>query len=196
MLFSREFYTQNACEVARQLIGAVLVRQIHGQRVSGRIVETEAYTGGDLASHGRAGKTPRNLPMWEAPGFAYVYFTYGVHWMLNVVCEPEGQAAAVLIRAVQPLDGQDMMARNRHPLPARLWTNGPARLTKAYGVTGAENRTDMTALAGKLWIEQGDSVPEHQVRTGPRIGLGKNVPEPWLSIPWRWWVDGNPYVSR
>ncbi len=183
-VFTREFYTQHACVVARQLIGAVLVRERNGQQFRGRIVETEAYSGGDQASHARPGRTPRNLPMWETPGYSYVYFTYGVHWMLNVVCEPEGQAAAVLIRAVQPLDAISHR------------TNGPARLTRAFGITGADNRVDMTSRVGKLWIEPEEFVPDAHISTGPRIGLGKNVPEPWLSIPWRWWVTDNPFVSR
>lgn len=182
--YNREFYTRHASEVARQLIGAVLVREYSGQQLRGRIVETEAYSSGDQASHARPGRTPRNLPMWGVPGYSYVHFTYGMHWLLNVVCEPEGQPAAVLIRAVQPFE--DMNHR----------TDGPARLTRAFGIIGADNGVDMTTRVGKLWIEPGEFVPDAHISTGPRIGLGKRVSEPWLSMPWRWWVTGNPFVSR
>ncbi|NJL94729.1 MAG: DNA-3-methyladenine glycosylase, partial [Anaerolineae bacterium] len=123
--FPREFFAQNARTVARALLGAQLVRVLDGSALSGRIVETEAYTGiNDLASHGRAGRTPRNLPMWEDPGHAYVYLTYGVHWLLNVVCEPAGQPAAVLLRAIEPLSGQATMAERRPGLRPRDWTSG------------------------------------------------------------------------
>jgi DNA-3-methyladenine glycosylase len=197
MTFSRDFYVQEAPTVARALLGAVLVRQIDGRRISGRIVETEAYRRDDAASHGFAGKTPRNLPMWETPGHAYVYFTYGRYWLLNVVCEPEDHPAAVLIRAVEPLEGQDVMAANRAGLPPKHWTSGPGRLTMALQITGGEhNRADLTTDSGSLWIEAGAPVPDERVCTGPRIGLGNNVPEPWLSIPWRWWIADNQYISR
>jgi DNA-3-methyladenine glycosylase len=196
VVLSREFYDRHACLVARDLLGATLVRRLDGQRLSGMIVETEAYTGlDDLGSHGRVGKTPRNLPMWEAPGHAYVYFTYGMHWLLNVVCEPEGQPAAVLIRAAEPLDGADLMALNRPGVPRKQWTNGPARLTLALGINGAQNRVDMTSREDDLWIEAGLSLADDQVSVGPRVGLGRHVREPWLSMPWRWWVTGNADVS-
>ena len=138
-LLPSTFYAQSALTVARQLLGARLVRVLpDGTRLSGRIVETEAYTGlDDLASHGRRQRTKRNAPMYGPPGRAYIYFTYGNYWMLNIVTEPEDQPAAVLIRAVA----------------------------------------------------------DEAVRTGPRIGLN-TAPEPWLSLPWRFWEAGNPYVSR
>lgn len=197
MLYERDFFTRESTAVARDLLGAVLVRAVNGQRVAGRIVETEAYrTVDDLAAHSRAGKTPRNLPMWEAPGHAYVYLTYGMYWLLNVVCEPEDSPAAVLIRALEPLTGLDVIAARRAGLPPKHWTSGPGRLTMALGITGEENRADMTERASGLWIERGATVPDAQVQTGPRIGLGKHVGEPWLSMPWRWWVTGNPHVSR
>lgn len=197
MTFSRDFYGQEAPAVARALLGAVLVRQIDGRRISGRIVETEAYRRDDAASHSFVGKTPRNLPMWEAPGHAYVYFTYGRYWLLNVVCEPEDHPAAVLIRAIEPLEGQDMIAANRAGRPPRHWTSGPGRLTMALQITGSEhNRADLTTASGSLWIEARAPVPDEQVRSGPRIGLGNNVSEPWLSIPWRWWIADNQYISR
>ena len=196
-LHPREFYAQDARAVARALLGAVLAREIDGRRMSGRIVETEAYTTRDDAgSHSHRGRTPRNAPMWEAPGYAYVYLTYGMHWLLNVVCEPVGRPAAVLIRALEPLDGQDIISANRAGRRCDEWTSGPARLTRAFGVTGAQNRADLTDRAAGLWIEAGDPVPQQAVRVGPRVGMGRRVPEPWRSMPWRWWVADHPHVSR
>ncbi len=196
MILDREFYSAHATEVARRLLGTTLVHLVDGQRVSGKIVETEAYSGlNDLASHGRAGKTPRNLPMWEAAGHAYVYLIYGMYWLLNVTCEPVGQPAAVLIRAIEPCEGLDIIAKNRSGRHQREWTNGPGRLTLAMGIDASHNRCDMTSTAGGLWIEQGISIPDAQVSTGPRVGLGKHVKEPWLSMPWRWWITDHPCVS-
>ena len=197
LILDRAFFAQDADIVARALLGAVLVRIVAGQRVSGRIVETEAYrTVDDLASHAHGGRTPRNRPMWEEPGHAYVYLAYGVHWLLNAVCEPAGQPAAVLLRAIEPLEGQEVIAVRRAGRPFREWCSGPGRLTQALGITGADNRADLTAPTGGLWIEVGEPVPDAQVCTGPRIGLGRHVTEPWRSLPWRWWVSDHPHVSR
>ncbi len=191
------FYAQPTLVVARQLLGARLVRVLpDGQRLSGRIVETEAYTGlDDLASHGRAKPTKRNAPMYGPPGRAYVYFTYGNYWMLNVVTEPEGQPAAVLIRAVEPLEGLDEMAARRPGRVPLEWTSGPAKLVLAFGIGGDMNTADMTTTDAGLWIEPDKAVADAGVRTGPRVGLN-TTPEPWLSLPWRFWVAGNPYVSK
>lgn len=197
MVYGRDFYTQDARDIARTLIGARLVRVLNRERLSGTIVETEAYTGlDDLASHGRAGKTARNMPMWETPGHAYLYLVYGMYWLLNIACEPAGQPAAVLIRAIEPVEGLATMQLHRGARPERFLTNGPGRLTIALSINGDMNRTDMTITDGGLWIEQAHTVADTQIETGPRIGLGKNVPEPWLSKPWRWWLKGNPFVSK
>lgn len=194
---SRDFYAQYTLVVARQLLGARLVRILpDGTRLSGRIVETEAYTGmDDLASHGRAKQTPRNRPMWSDPGFSYVYLCRGVHWMLNVVTEPEGCPAAVLIRAIEPLEGVEAIAGRRAGRKPTEWTSGPGRLAAALAITGAHNVIDVTTRDAGLWIEPDRAVPEQDVCTGPRIGLGK-TPEPWFSMPWRYWIADNPYVSR
>jgi DNA-3-methyladenine glycosylase len=195
--YDAAYYHRSALIVARELLGSRLVRVLpDGTRISGKIVETEAYSGlEDLASHaGRHKRTPRNLPMWKAPGIAYIYKTYGLYWLLNVVVEPEERPAAVLIRALEPLEGLDVIQQNR-PLAKMLeWTSGPARLTLALSVTGALNEVDMTTTGSGLWIEPYESIPDERVRTGPRIGMGK-TPEPWYSMPWRWWVRGNPHVS-
>jgi DNA-3-methyladenine glycosylase len=193
----RLFYDRPALTVGRDLLGARLVRYEPGiGRISGRIVETEAYTGtDDLASHGRNKRTKRNLPMWEAPGHAYVYQSRGIHWMLNMVVEPEDTPAAILIRAVEPLEGVDTIAQRRMDRKPLEWTSGPARLTKALNITNALNRADVTTTAAGLWLEADMTIPDDEVQTGARIGLGK-TPEPWFSIPWRFWVTGDPYVSR
>lgn len=191
------FYTPSALTVARALLGARLVRVLpNGARLAGRIVETEAYSGlDDLASHGRAKPTKRNRPMYGPPGRAYVYFTYGNYWMFNIVCEPEGIPAAVLVRAVEPLEGLDEMAARRPGRVPQEWTSGPAKLVLAFGISGADNTLDLTTPANNLWIELGEAVPDDQVRTGPRVGMGQ-TPEPWHSMPWRWWVAGNEFVSK
>jgi len=197
----RTFYAQSALVVARQLLGARLVHVLpDGARLSGRIVETEAYTGrDDLASHGhsqgRTVPTPRSRPMYGPPGHAYVYFTYGNYWLFNAVCEPEDHPAAVLIRAVEPLEGLEEMAARRPGRAIHEWTSGPGKLVLAMGISGADNTLDLTTPAKGLWIESGAPLPDDRVRTGPRVGMGK-TPEPWYSMPWRWWEAGNPFVSK
>ncbi len=182
-----EFFSRPAPQVAPELLGCLLVRQWQGQRLAGMIVEAEAYQGmEDQACHARVGKTARNTVMFGAPGRAYVYFTYGMHWMLNLVCESEGIPAAVLIRAIKPVEGLDAMRALRpHLADTNAWLNGPAKLTQALGITREQNGTDVCSTDGGLWVEKGASAPLEQVRLTPRIGLGA-TPEPWLSLPWRW----------
>lgn len=190
----RSFYDRPTLQVARDLLGRVLVRVLDGSRIAGRIVEVEAYIGqDDQACHARFGRTARNAVMFGPPGFAYVYFTYGMHWMLNAVTEPAGQPAAVLIRAIEPLEGQARIAAHRAGRPPREWTAGPARLTRALRIDGSLNGADLTD--GILFVEAGQPVPDNAVKTGPRIGL-YNTPEPWKSLPWRFWLEGSPYVSK
>ncbi len=193
----QSFYDRHALIVARDLLGARLVRYEPGiGRIAGRIVETEAYTGpDDAASHGRKRITPRNAPMWGEAGHAYIYQSRGIHWMLNAVVEPEGQPAAVLIRAIEPVEGLEAIAGRRRDRKPLEWTSGPARLASALGITGVLNRADLTTPDAGLWIERDLQIPDTDIRTGPRIGMGK-TPEPWFSMPWRFWVAGNPYVSR
>lgn len=198
----RPFFARSASDVAVALLGKPLVRLWHGRRLSGRIVETEAYCAGeqpDLACHGdRANNgrpTPRTAVMFGPPGFAYVYFTYGMHWMFNVVTGREGQANAVLIRALEPLEGEEWLAQNRNGRAQAQWTNGPARLTQALAIDNSLNGANLCDPQGVIWIEDAPPVVPDQIMTGPRIGLGK-TPEPWLSMPWRYWLQGNPFVSR
>ena len=134
--------------------------------------------------------------MFGPPGHAYVYFTYGMHWMFNVVTEMEGFPAAVLIRALEPVEGIAIMARNRHGRDGVNLCSGPAKLTQALVITRALNGADLCVRRGtELWLEDAPSIPAAQIATGPRIGLN-SVPEPWKSIPWRFYVRDNPFVSR
>ncbi len=186
MVFPRDFYDSSTLTVARELIGARLVRILDGVRLVGLITETEAYISQkDLACHAKAGLTPRTAVMFGEPGHAYVYFTYGNHWMLNVVTEREGFPAAVLIRAIQPIEGVDIMLERRSGRD----TFGPGKLCQAMGITKNENGVDLTETTGGLWIETGLKVPKSLVTKGPRVGLN-NTPEPWLSKPWRFLVKG------
>ncbi len=185
----RTFYQQSTLALARGLLGQRLVhvQRINGRlrRIAGLITETEAYCGEeDLACHARAGRTRRTEPLYGPPGFTYVYFTYGNHWMLNVVSQPEGTPHAVLIRAVQPTEGLELIARRRKGRPASLWTNGPGKLAQAFGITGRHNRLSLTDPKAIIFIERGPAVADSAVLTGPRVGLGA-TPEPWLSKPWR-----------
>jgi DNA-3-methyladenine glycosylase len=171
--------------VARELLGARLVRVLDGQRIAGTIIETEAYIGQeDLGCHARAGLTPRTRVMFGPPGHAYVYFTYGMHWLCNCVTEQEGFPAAVLLRALFPEEGLEQMAAHRAGRPRRQWTDGPAKLCQALAITGDFNGYDFCQPVARLFIEEGTPIPDSCVTTGPRVGLN-SVPEPWQSIPWR-----------
>jgi DNA-3-methyladenine glycosylase len=132
--------------------------------------------------------------MFGPPGHAYVYFTYGMHWMFNVVTGEPGEANAVLIRALEPFEGLDRMSILRGR-PQNELTNGPAKLAQALAIDSTLNGADLCHPDTSIWIEEGPGVNAADVRIGPRIGLGK-TPEPWLSMPWRYWINENPYVSR
>ncbi len=189
-IIARDFYNRPALEVARDLLGCRLVRMQSGQRLSGLIMETEAYQGeSDLGCHASAGRTPRTAVMYGPPGHAYVYFTYGMHWMFNVVTDPENSPAAVLIRCVQPDEGKEIMAENR-PYNAMKsgWTDGPAKLAQALKIDKAFNTADLCNRENAIWIEGGERIPDSQVSQTARVGLN-SVPEPWRSIPWRFVVD-------
>ena len=184
----RSFYDQDTVLVARQLLGKRLVRIDGGRRLSGIITETEAYVGEtDLGCHAKAGLTPRTAPMYGPPGFSYVYFTYGMHWLFCTVTRPEGEPEAVLVRAILPVEGIEVIAERRGKQPRKRWTDGPAKLTMALGINGEDNALDLTTPEAQIFIEEGPAVPDEWVQTGPRIGLF-TVPEPWKSIPWRFWI--------
>jgi DNA-3-methyladenine glycosylase len=176
-----EFYNRPTLSVARELLGMRLRRLQDGVLLSGFIIETEAYISEeDLGSHARSGKTRRNAVMYGMPGFAYVYFTYGMHWMLNAVTEKEGFPAAVLLRAIQPLEGAEIISARRRGRD----TLGPAKLTQALGIDAAYNGADLCDPSSGLWIEAAHPVADEDVITSARVGLF-SVPEPWKSIPWR-----------
>lgn len=190
------FYNRSVLEVARDLLGARLVRRIDNQRVGGFITETEAYAGeSDLACHARAGRTPRTEVMYGPPGRAYIYFIYGMHWMLNVVAEPVGSPSAILIRAILADEGLDIIAARRKRARPRDWTNGPARLCQALDIDSRMNGVDLTDPASPLIIEAGLPVPDQSITIGPRVGI-ENVPEPWRSKPWRYRVDPDTWPPK
>lgn len=177
----REFYNRYTLIVARELLGTRLVRILDGVRLVGLITEVEAYIGEeDLGCHAKSGKTKRNAVMYGPPGHAYVYFTYGMHWMLNAVTEQTGFSAAVLIRAIDPVEGSNIISARRQGRD----TLGPAKLTQALGIDGALNGISLCDPDSGLWIEAGIPVADDDILTGPRVGLF-TVPEPWKSLPWR-----------
>jgi len=177
----REFYNRYTLIVARELLGTRLVRILDGVRLVGLITEVEAYIGEeDLGCHAKSGKTKRNAVMYGPPGHAYVYFTYGMHWMLNAVTEQTGFSAAVLIRAIDPVEGSNIISARRQGRD----TLGPAKLTQALGIDGALNGISLCDPDSGLWIEAGIPVVDDDILTGPRVGLF-TVPEPWKSLPWR-----------
>lgn len=170
--------------MARQLLGSRLVRMARGRRLEGIVTETEAYIGEkDLGCHASVGRTSRNDPMYGQAGRAYVYFTYGNHWMLNVVCGNAEFPAAVLIRAIVPTVGVSTILRRRMGRDCL----GPGKLTQGLGITAGQNRADMTARRDGLFFEKGIFVSARFVTRGPRVGL-YTVPEPWKSKPWRFLI--------
>jgi DNA-3-methyladenine glycosylase len=186
----RSFFARPALVVARQLLGTRLVHLQDGQRIAGIIIEAEAYRGEeDLGCHCRAGRTARTQVMYGPPGHAYVYFTYGMHWMLNFVVEQENFPAAVLIRAILPTEGIEFIAARRRGQPAQLSTNGPAKICQALDIDRRFNGADLCSPAAQLFVEPGEPIDDARVTIGPRVGLN-NVPEPWKSVPWRFLAHG------
>jgi DNA-3-methyladenine glycosylase len=181
----REFYARSTLLVARELLGMRLVKIEGKARIAGLISETEAYVGEtDQGCHARAGLTRRTQVMYGPSGHSYIYFTYGMHWMLNIVTEREGFPAAVLIRAIEPIEGLEVIANRRNGRPPNQWTDGPAKLCQALGIDAALHGVDLCVPGAELFVEIGDPIPDESVTIGPRVGLN-NVPEPWKSIPWR-----------
>lgn len=194
MRLERAFFARGTLEVARDLVGCRLVRVLEGERVSGRIVETEAYIGeADEASHARPGRTRRNASMYGPPGHAYVYLIYGIHHCFNVVSDSEGFPAAVLIRALEPQEGTEVMSRRRGGRPDHELTAGPGRLCEALGIDLRFDGADLCAPDSRLFLESGLAVPEQEMAAGPRINVRGG--EATVSAPWRFWVRGNRHVS-
>ncbi|HYC12360.1 MAG TPA: DNA-3-methyladenine glycosylase [Nitrososphaerales archaeon] len=184
----RAFYAASSPVVARNALGKVLVRVREGRRLSGIIVETEAYRGsGDPASHAYHGKTRRNEVMFGEPGHAYVYFTYGNHFCLNLTCEPTGKPAAVLVRAIEPMEGIDVMKGNRGVEDVRNLTSGPGKLTKALGIARVLNGEDLVTSA-RLFLEEG--MKPSGVGTSPRVGVTEGGER-----NWRFFARGSLFLS-
>src|SRR5882724_5919114 len=192
----REFYTRpNVLTVARELLGKLLVvPTTHGKRVSGLIVEAEAYRGPhDRAAHSYAGRrTRRTETMYGLGGTAYVFFVYGMYHQFNVVTSVEDAPHAVLIRALQPVEGIELMRRRRHNQPDHNLTNGPGKLCIALGIDRKLDGADL--LGNKIWIEEAENISRQRILSGPRIGI--DYAERWTDKPWRLWIKDNPFVSR
>jgi DNA-3-methyladenine glycosylase len=192
----REFYTRrNVLTVARDLLGKLLVvPDEDGRRVSGMIVEVEAYRGPeDRASHAFGGRrTKRTETMYGEGGIAYVYFVYGMYYQFNVVCNVPDIPHAILVRAVEPVEGIELMRERRHRHPDHNLTNGPGKLCIALNIDRALNGADL--LGDRVWIEDYQSVPARSIAKGPRIGI--DYAQEWIDKPWRFWIRDNSYVSR
>jgi DNA-3-methyladenine glycosylase len=184
----RDFFARPTLEVARSLLGCVLVSDQPDGQTGGRIVETEGYLGpDDPASHAARLRTGGVVAMSGPPGIAYVYRSYGIHAMLNVVAEPTGSTGAVLIRALEPLTGLALMRRRRGLEPVRLLCSGPGRLCQALGITLADHGTDLVT-SDRLWLTAGSVPPA--ISAGGRIGISRGTEH-----PWRYFETGSRFVS-
>lgn len=186
------FLQEPPVKAAPLLLGCVLERQINGHTVRGRIVETEAYDQADVASHSYRGKTPRTEVMFGQAGHLYVYFTYGMHYCCNVVTGPEGYGAAVLIRAVEPMTGQATMSELRGGRRGHELTNGPAKFCQAFDIDRQLNGHDLAKAPLRLIVpDQFPFYATDEIITSTRIGISRGQ-----DVPWRFYVRGNPYVSK
>jgi DNA-3-methyladenine glycosylase len=192
----REFYTRaDVLAVARDLLGKRLVVPTRsGARVAGLIVETEAYRGPeDRASHAFGGRrTQRTETMYGAGGTAYVYFIYGMYNQFNVVTNVADAPHAVLVRALEPVEGLDVIRRRRRGRSEYEMTSGPGRLCIAMGIDRGLDKADL--LGDRVWVEEGVSISPRQIARGPRVGI--DYAEKWVTKPWRFWVKDNPFVSK
>jgi len=191
------FYEQPTLSVATSLLGKILVRRLAlPERIvvlKGRIVETEAYLAhpryADESCHAYRGKTERNAAMFGEPGTVYVYFTYGNHFMLNIVTEPKGEAAAVLIRALEPLTELDFIQSRRNRASITELTNGPGKLTQAFQIDRTLNGISLQSTM--LYVEDAPPVTPDAIGVSTRIGITKGI-----DLPWRYFIKGNPFVSK
>lgn len=192
----REFYTRaNVLTVTRELLGKLLVVPApDGTRVSGIIVEAESYRGPeDRASHAYGGRrTNRTETMYQIGGRAYVYFVYGMYYQFNVVTNVAEIPHAVLIRAVEPVEGIEVMRKRRHNQPDHNLSNGPGKLCIALGIDRQLDRADL--LGNQVWIEEGEKISARRIASGPRIGI--DYAEEWAAKPWRFWIRDNVFVSK
>ena len=188
----RDFYARPVLAVARDCIGKLLVHRTPEGETAGRIVEAEAYRGPlDLAAHSARGLTKRTAAMFGPPGYAYVYQLYGTSWAMNLVVAGAGEPHAVLVRAIEPVRGIDLMAaRRRRPVHSRELTNGPGKLTEALGITGADYGRDL--CGEELFLEEGGP---QKLRIGRSARINVNNAGAWTSRPWRFYQRNNKYVS-
>jgi DNA-3-methyladenine glycosylase len=184
----RSFYERDTVQVARDLLGKILITRTRSGLTAGRIVETEAYHGTDPASHSSRGETPRCSIMFGEPGVAYVYFIYGMYEMLNFVTEPKGYPGAVLIRALEPVAGETLMRRRRKVRARHELTAGPGRLTQALGVKMSHN--GLSLMGPELFVMDDGFCPE-SVSVSPRVGISNGNDR-----LWRFFITGNHFVSR
>ena len=191
----REFYARDTLTVAQDLLGKRLVRLDEGTRLAGRITEVEAYIGeDDRASHASPGPTARNAPMYGPSGYTYVYLIYGVHHCLNVVTEREGFPAAILIRAIEPLEGLPVMQQRRGmQSTSPALTCGPGRICQALGIDRSLNHRDLCTPDALLWIEDASPIPETQIARSPRIGV-RGDPQA-IEARWRYYLRGSAWLS-
>ncbi len=192
----RKFYTRsNVVTVARELLGKLLVVPAdNGERISGRIVEVEAYRGPqDRAAHSYSGRrTKRTETMYGIGGTAYVFFVYGMYYQFNVVTNVADAPHAVLIRAIEPVEGIELMRKRRHGQSDHNLTNGPGKLCIAMAIDRKLDAADL--LGNRVWLEDAEHIPRSQIASGPRIGI--DYAAEWRDKPWRFWIKRNPYVSR
>ena len=206
----REFYLRDSATVARALLGCILVHETPEGRISGRITETEAYKANDPASHAFRGQTLRNASMFGPPGHAYVYFTYGMHYCMNAVCQAIGVAEAVLLRSLEPLEGRELMrarrglqvepVRSRAPIDpagaqsraAHALTGGPAKLCQALGIDRTQDGADLFGGGSLTIIRPEGQIPaEDRIVASPRIGITQGV-----DLLWRFYLENDLYISR
>jgi DNA-3-methyladenine glycosylase len=187
----RSFFARPSLEVARDLLGRVLVRTLpDGTRLSGRLVETEAYRQDDPASHSYRGRTARTDVMFGPSGRLYVYFTYGMHFCMNVVTGDDGEGSAVLLRAAEPLEGLEHMTARRRTQDPRLLLAGPARMCEAFAIWQEHNGIDLVR-GDFMHVEAGTPLPDGQVAAGPRVGITVA-----LENPWRFVIRDSRFLSR
>lgn len=189
-VIDRGFFNSHSVTVAKKLIGKIIVKREKGKTLAARIVEVEAYRSkNDPGSHAYRRRTPRNSVMFGRPGVAYVYFCYGNHYLFNVVTEPEGDAGAVLIRAVEPITGIDTMKKRRKAKDLTGLTNGPGKWTQAFGIARKENGLDLCAKGAKLFIARGNN-KKYRIASSVRIGIKEG-----LELKWRFYIKDNEFVS-
>lgn len=176
---TRKFYNQPTLIVAQKLLGKILCRKVGNKVLKGKIVETEAYTQEDPSCHAYRGVTERSKTLYEAPGTVYVYFTYGMHYCMNIVTEKKGRGCAVLIRAVEPLQ------------ETKFGTNGPAKLCKAFSITKEQNGIDCTSDESEIWVEDNGDIEKANIVQTVRVGIKLAA-----DYPWRFYIKDNKWVSK